>query len=382
MEKILNNRIDETAAMDPHNDIEMQHLVVASSDLKQEGEQVGEENTPLNASTMKRKKEGFFQRRIRRFDQRWNISMLIDLWGPYLQFVVRLMLVSTFLEDSFSTVPYFSEHVNQISQQGYPLKWFILMSPEFVRNIASLTLFIGVLAQLIGSLFLLVLFEPDLATKALIGWTIVQPLLYAQILNFEFLAESLSVVGGLLMLRAHLVFSKNEENARNHMQLFGRLLLPMMYLYYSGHFLFSAFTLNETASNFVYFSSLLMFIIKLILLVSFAIGSMLVAAGQKSRVVALLLAIFNLGYIFYKHPFFNMIRFEEGDWEYVIENMPMPSVNEPSNLDLEQKYNLHRYYFFLGLSTSGALLLLVQFGPGNIAAQEDEVIIPARVSQE
>ena len=39
-------------------------------------------------------------------------------------------------------------------------------------------------------------------------------------------------------------------------------------------------------------------------------------------------------------------------------------------------FDLHRYYFFQGLSTSGALLLLAQFGPGKIAVEENEVILP------
>ena len=34
-----------------------------------------------------------------------------------------------------------------------------------------------------------------------------------------------------------------------------------------------------------------------------------------------------------------------------------------------------RYYFFEGLSFSGALLLLAQFGPGEIAVEEDEVLL-------
>ena len=38
-------------------------------------------------------------------------------------------------------------------------------------------------------------------------------------------------------------------------------------------------------------------------------------------------------------------------------------------------YDLHRYYFFQGLSTSGALMLLVMFGPGEIAIEEDEELL-------
>lgn len=359
-----------TTAVNPDDDIEMQHLVVGK-------------NVPLTASTTK-PEEGFFQRIFCRLDQHYNMKMLIRLWGPRLEFVVRLMLVSTFLEDSLSTVTQFTKHITQVGEQGYPLKWFMSTSPGFVSVAAAIALGIGVLAQLIGSICLLLLVHTDGATKALIGWVIAQPLLYAQLSNFEFVAESLSLVGGLLMLRAHLVFDQARTNIGNRMQLLGRLLLPMMYLYYTGQFLFSAFTLDETNSVFSFFSSLSMFVVNVILLISLVIGSMLVAAGLKSRVIALLLATFNLGFVFYQHPFFNMIRIKDGEWKYIEENMTMPHVVLTtddilsSDFDEEQIYYLHRYYFFLGLSTSGALLLLAQFGPGKIAVQKDEIILPTR----
>ena len=57
---------------------------------------------------------------------------------------------------------------------------------------------------LAASLCLLALVQPDGATKVLIGWAIAQPVMYAQLANVEFVAESLSMVGGLLVLRAHL----------------------------------------------------------------------------------------------------------------------------------------------------------------------------------
>lgn len=302
----------------------------------------------------------------------------IEKWTAWVDFY------ATFLEDSLSTVTQFTKHITQVGEQGYPLKWFMSTSPGFVSVAAAIALSIGVLAQLIGSICLLLLVHTDGATKALIGWVIAQPLLYAQLSNFEFVAESLSLVGGLLMLRAHLVFDQARTNIGNRMQLLGRLLLPMMYLYYTGQFLFSAFTLDETNSVFSFFSSLSMFVVNVILLISLVIGSMLVAAGLKSRVIALLLATFNLGFVFYQHPFFNMIRIKDGEWKYIEENMTMPHVVLTtddilsSDFDDEQIYYLHRYYFFLGLSTSGALLLLAQFGPGKIAVQKDEIILPTR----
>ena len=54
----------------------------------------------------------------------------------------------------------------------------------------------------------------------------------------------------------------------------------------------------------------------------------------------------------------------------------------PVHLDVSQDdfepwlvVDLHQFYFFQGLSTSGALLLLAQFGPGEIAVEEDEVLL-------
>ena len=39
-------------------------------------------------------------------------------------------------------------------------------------------------------------------------------------------------------------------------------------------------------------------------------------------------------------------------------------------------------HLFQGLSTSGALLLLAQFGPGEIAVEEDEVLLVPTVEQD
>mmetsp|Transcript_30902 Transcript_30902/g.46852 ORF Transcript_30902/g.46852 Transcript_30902/m.46852 type:complete len:269 (-) Transcript_30902:61-867(-) len=163
-------------------------------------------------------------------------------------------------------------------------------------------------------------------------------------------------------------------------QLLGRLLLPAMHLYYAGRFLFSALALNKTTSLATYVSSLSMFVVRAVALVAFAIGSAFIAAGLKSRLDASLLALVNIGCVFHQHPFVRFVRFENGKWEYD-EDMAMPRVALPTDISpddfyLRQVYDLHRYYFFLGLSTSGALLLLAQFGPGKIAVHKDEVLLP------
>jgi len=291
------------------------------------------------------------------------------------------MLVATFLDDSLRTAMHFSEHTKQVGEQGC-LKWLAaVMSPKLVGVIATVVLAIGLLAQSIGSLHLVALIRPDGATKALIGWAIVQPILYSQLSNVDFVAESLSLVGGLLMLRARLVFKQTSHGAGSRTQLIGRLLLPAMYLYHAGLFLSSAVTLDETNNLAMYVSSLSMFVVNTAVLVGLLISSMLVAAGLKSRLVAVLLALVNLGFVFYQHPFFRFVWLEGGKWKIDEDNMLMPNVALPTDIlpgdfDPWQIYDLHRYYFFLGLSTSGALLLLAQFGPGEIAIQKNEVLLP------
>ena len=242
---------------------------------------------------------------------------------------------------------------------------------------------IGLLAQFIGSISLLALFQPDIVTKMLIGWTIVQLVLYAQLSNSEFVAESISLIGGLFMLRAHLVYEHTRSGTGAKTQLLGRLLLPAMYMYYSGKYLHSAFTLDETSGVGNFFSSLSMFVIYTAMLLALVIGCILVAAGLQSRIIALVLAIVNISFVFYQHPFFRFLYYEGGELK-VKDNIWSLDVALPtddtsvSDFDMWQIYDLHRYYFFLGLSTSGALLLLVQFGPGQIAVQKDEKMLPVR----
>lgn len=356
---------------DGDDDIEMQHL------LDQHGNHTGGKDVLIKAGA--KKAEGYFQRHMLSLDERWNIKMLMRAWKPRLEFVVRLMLVATFLDDSLHTAISFSEHTNQVGKDGC-LNWLATTSPELVAVLSTVALGIGLVAQSLGSFCLLALLQPDYATKALIGWAIAQPVLYGQLSNAEFVAESLSLVGGLLMLRVHLVPEQATYVTSAHTQLLGRLLLPTMYMHYAGLFLFSALTLDETTSLAMYVSSLSMFVVNIVVLVALAIGSMFVAAGLKSRLVALLLALVNIGYVCYQHPFLRFVRFENGKWKYD-EDMTMPHIALPTDISpddfyLRQIYDLHRYYFFLGLSTSGALLLLAQFGPGMIAVQEDEVLVP------
>ena len=165
---------------------------------------------------MARGDEGLFLRCLKPIDERVSVKLLLRIWGPRFEFFVRLLLVATFLDDSFRAATHFSEHTKQIGEEGY-LK--PLASPDLVRAIATALLGVGLIAQSLGSLGLLALVRPDGAAKALVGWAVVQPVLYAQLANVEFVAESLSLIGGLLIMHAHL--SKQAEHDDRHVPLGG-----------------------------------------------------------------------------------------------------------------------------------------------------------------
>jgi uncharacterized membrane protein YphA (DoxX/SURF4 family) len=353
--------------------------VTAQNDLEQ-GKRAGGKASLVKSSV--KKSEGLLQHLALRLEERYSVKMLIRIWGPRLEFVVRLMLVATYFDDSFRTATNFSDHVKQVGEQGC-LSRLAATSPEFAGLIATVALGIGLLAQALGSLCVLSLRYSDGATKALISWTIVQPILYAQLSNAVFVAESLSLVGGLLMLRAHLVIEQAKLGAGARTQLFGRLLIPAMYVYYVWVFLLSALSLDETNDLATYISSMSIFVVNMAALVCLVIGTTLVAFGLKSRLIALLLAIVNLGYVFCQHPFFRFVWLENGEWKYdehkMYSHIALPTNVSMGDFDEDDPsviYDLQRYYFFLGLSTSGALLLLAQFGPGEMAVQKTEVLLP------
>ena len=341
---------------------------------------------------------GFLLRCLKRLDERTSVKLLLSVWGPRLEFLVRLILVTTFLDDSLRAATHFSDHTHQIGQNGY-LKALADASPEIVGLLAMAALSIGLLAQSLGSICLLALIQTDRAIVALTGWTVAQPFLYAQLANGEFVARSLSLVGGLLIMRAHLA-ERSMRHARHfplggglpcaseasgvapelsiaRTQLLGRLLLVALYLYHAALLLVD--NLPADAGN----HSLSMFLIHFAVLGGLVLALGLVAAGLKSRTVALSLALVNFILVCYQHSFFRFVSRENGEWKVdevemrkSVKGFGLPDEQlSPKDFEPWDIFDLHRYYFFQGLSTSGALLLLAQFGPGELAVEEDEELL-------
>ena len=265
-----------------------------------------------------RTNEGLFLRCLKPLDDIVSVKLLLRIWGPRFEFFVRLILVATFLDDSIRVATNFSEHTDQVVAAGQPLAE---ASPHLIYYAAAVVLAAGLLAQSLGSLCLVALIQPDVATKALIGWAIVQPVLYAQLTNFEFVAESLSLVGGLLIMRAHLSEQAKRDGRRvpvgggtlcvpadpdsapelaiARTQLLGRLLLPSVYLY-------RALTLLGSLADAQYRKELSysMSAVDTAVAIGLVLGCALVAAGLKSRTIALSLSLLTLVLMLYLHPFF------------------------------------------------------------------------------
>jgi len=343
-----------------------------------------------------------------------NVKLLAKRWKPHFDFFIRLLLVSTFLDDSMRTLTNFPALVQQLVEQGF-LKHFVSSASDnsseddnsspLLTVVAAVILTFGLVSQLLGSLTLLAknMHDPfaNHATAALIGWTVMSPVLFSQLSNWEYVAESMSLLGGLFMLRAHLVYnqsngvivnryqpvetnvngSSSSSNIGARTQLLGRVLLPSMHIYYTGIFCYKLLSEEETNSALKYIAGWSMFVLNTLILLGLLISSTFVAVGLKSRMVAFCLALVNIVFAFHQHSFFRMLYMENGEWKYNVSNVNMPDVVTSKDInafDFEpwEVYDLHRYYFFLGMSISGSLLVLSMFGPGDVAVEKDEVLLP------
>lgn len=284
-------------------------------------------------------------------------------WAPRLALLSRALLCATFLDDAL-----------RLALQ--PPGLMPVLGP-LPLGAAAFQPFVGLAVELFGSLCLILLFRPGRASLALAAWSLLQPFLFGQLSNALLVSESLSVVGGLLLVRARHVPTSP------YTQLLGRLLIPAPYVCGAGWLLASSLELSETTSLPSYLADLSVFFVSILAFLALLLGSALVALGLRSRKVALAAALANLAYAFRAHPFFLYAsRSPGGGWEYS-DAMPFPAVSlpfplTPADVTPAAIYYLHRCYFFLAVSCTGALLVLAQAGPGEIAAQKDEAILPTR----
>lgn len=390
-----------------------------------------------------------------RVGERINLKHAYKQWGKSAELLVVLLTLATFVEDALRAAWDFSSHVDTIEQVGY-IHDFCLMLPRAARRLLAIALLdFGIIAQaggvtlVLGGMLLAwrqqaaaaSALNPSwpvreglesraaarlapLGAKLLAVWCALHPLVYGQLFNIEFVAESCSVLGGLFILHALLQLraaslsashreedeDKDEDSgdgeeeeeeaadgsdfvvveggqellqrkrghgtaealmlllaqrAADRQQLVGRLLLPSLWSYHAvSQAIENLMDLEHQHGH----SALMYFCDGLAgFAISIAVGSIII--GLRSRLCSLSLALLNFCFAAWEHPF-------RGEAVPYVEGMDANSVSK------EELADIHRYLFFQGLSTTGALLLLAMHGPGELAAGGEEQLLPVAVQKD
>ncbi|KAI9506025.1 ER-derived vesicles protein erv29 [Coemansia spiralis] len=244
---------------------------------------------------------------------------------PYIPWVARALLVSTFIEDAV-----------RIMVQWQNQLYFLQAYRGFPWGISHFFLFANVVTMLACSGLAISRRSTELAVGGLFAVIVVQGFAYGLIFDFRFFLRNLSVVGGLLMLLAESLLAKrrnvfaglpnmSDEDRSKYVLLGGRILLVL---------LFVSFIFSGTFS-----------ITRLIVSVIGGLSCVMVAVGFKAKwsaiVLVTILSIFNL-----------MVN----NWWSIDFN--------PTHRDFV------KYDFFQTLSIMGGFLLLVNVGPGGFSVDE------------
>eukprot|EP00316_Scyphosphaera_apsteinii_P001556 CAMPEP_0119301416 /NCGR_PEP_ID=MMETSP1333-20130426/3203_1 /TAXON_ID=418940 /ORGANISM="Scyphosphaera apsteinii, Strain RCC1455" /LENGTH=310 /DNA_ID=CAMNT_0007303487 /DNA_START=200 /DNA_END=1132 /DNA_ORIENTATION=+ len=298
--------------------------------------------------------------------------------------LVPLITLSTFFDDTARVATAFPTHSESVAE-GY-LRDHIGDSSKWI---AKFLLACGLLAQVAGTALVLCNIFPERGCDLLIWWCVLHPVLYSQVSNLEFCSETATLIGGLLILRAHvqpesrsametlphvtsvsisgaLACKTPRRSARQ--QLLGRALLPSLYTYH----LFRTLVANITSREHRQSHSIEMYVVDTLLVVLLALGVAFITVGLRSRACALLLAFLNGMLLLTQHPFWRFMGAQT-----LAELPPVPYIEslDLSRVEPRHVVDIHRYLFFQGLSTTGALLLLALYGPGELAVEEHEAIL-------
>ncbi|KAL8625933.1 Surfeit locus protein 4 [Nucella lapillus] len=237
--------------------------------------------------------------------------------------LARFCLVSTFFEDGIRMYTQWSE------QRDY-------MNATWGCGVVLATLFvmINLVGQLVGCGMVLSRQKVPIACGLLFGIIALQTVAYSILWDLKFLMRNLALSGGVLLLLAEnkaegkSLFaglpSMGENNPRQYMQLSGRILLVLMFL-----------TLLRMEVSFLQI---------LLNLVGTAL-ILLIAVGYKTKLSALVLALWLTGLNFYFNAWWNIP-------------------------DYRPMRDFLKYDFFQTLSVIGGLLLVVAYGPGGVSMDE------------
>jgi uncharacterized membrane protein YphA (DoxX/SURF4 family) len=295
----------------------------------------------------------------------------INVKGVYrrLQVAARLLVVGTFADDSLRVA---CDYTGQISTMG---------SVGIVAPFAYVLPAIFILTQGVSVFLIVSERSPEVGCMTLLVWTGLHPFIYKQESNLEFLLESVTIMGGLMVLlssersnrkarerkllpstSADPDAAAEEANKMDLLQLCGRVCISAVFLYYGGKMMHERIksVTGVSQEDFVYaaFEGVLMVFLLLI--------TGLLVAGMKSRWCALLLAAVMAISAAYKHPWFITM------WSKSTFALDFVVGYEDVQVDAWLYSDHQRYFFFQQLSTVGALLQLVVHGPGKYSIDESE----------
>lgn len=311
----------------------------------------------------------------RALDERVNLKHV----HRQLQAAARVLIVTTFLEDAFRVVITFSVQQQSMRIAGW--------TTPFLHTFLPCLSFV---VQSTGSLLIVLPGEgrrAEAGCHILLGWCVFHPFMYRQQTNWEFVLETLTIMGGLMILLSHYMLIGATAGARaavlpakavgpgptaagdpvaakaHATQAAGRMMIVSVFIYYAfcnvhGYI---ARSLAELEG-----SDWVTPVAQGLMIVALLYACSLVIVGIKSRWVALLLAALMFCSAVYLHPF----------WIYIFSTktyrMEGVAHMEGFEVDAFTMQDHQRYFFFQSMSTVGALLLLVVHGPGKLSLDEQQ----------
>merc|ERR1711966_13776 len=272
-------------------------------------------------------------------ETRWSPKAMQRVLGA----IGPILLVITFLEDGLRVMLRWSEQISYLTATRHGMgfsTWFAV-----IALITSIVLQIG------GSLLVLQGDRiPQLKGKnvklgggALLAFLLLQPIMYGQHADVDFMCRTLTLVGGLALLWQHDMDTQGNkvdlfagvpdtrvgsQHAQEVIQLTGRTLMTLMFFYQMFEFLAKAH-----AGVFHYIGAVL----------TCAICSAVLLGFKAKTGAVLLIALLGVGNVL-MHPFWSV----------------RPHL-----------YDFTKFYFFQTLSMIGGLMLLVLHGPGGLSVGGD-----------
>eukprot|EP00967_Tisochrysis_lutea_P148448 scaffold283676_cov27-Tisochrysis_lutea.AAC.3 len=166
-----------------------------------------------------------------------------------LQSIARLLIVSTFIDDALRVSCDYRGQVFTMRSVGWGAS-----AGAWAPQLQQMMPISFVLTQTAGVLLILTRLAPQTGCVTLIFWTAIHPFLYAQQRNLEFLLESVTIIGGIMILLTSERAIKTRERRsnregggigvvgdhvdaaaleKNQLLFVGRLLLSAVFVYYS-----------------------------------------------------------------------------------------------------------------------------------------------------